>query len=105
MGRVNLETFRDLEAKKRVTIQKHPVHDLLIFNYTAVCQFEAAWDEETLMARGLITDPEGVIGARTFRKFFKLSEHHRADSKLPPIDWAPKLPLVAGMTAVVVSGQ
>lgn len=87
MGRVSLEAFRELEAKKLVTIQKHPAYDLLIFNYTALCQFEAAWDEHTLMARGLITDLEGVIVARPFRKFFNLSEHQGTDCKLPPVDW------------------
>ena len=49
--------------------------DLLIWNYTPRVQFGKHWTEETLMARGLITDLEGNVVARPFKKFFNLGEH------------------------------
>jgi RNA ligase len=58
-----------------LSMQKHPTEDLLIWNYTPVCQFERRWDEVTLMCRGLITDLEGNIKARPFKKFFNIEEH------------------------------
>ena len=67
------------ELKKRadyINYQKHPTLDLLIFNYNQHCQFERKWDEYTLMARGLITDLEGNIVSRPFRKFFNWGEYN-----------------------------
>ena len=73
--KVDIEKLRSLEEQKLLGSQKHPEHDLLIWNYTPRCAFEKAWTEETLMCRGLVTDLEGNIVARPFRKFFNLEEH------------------------------
>lgn len=65
------------EISKRVdyiATQKHDTLPLLIHNYTQRAQFEKMWDEYTLQCRGLITDLEGNIVARTFKKFFNISE-------------------------------
>lgn len=65
------------ELRKRsdfINEQKHPTLDLLIWNYNQKCQFEKAWDDYTLMCRGLITDLEGNIVARPFKKFFNIEE-------------------------------
>ena len=57
-----------------VTKQVHPTLPLTIWNYTDKVQFEGLWDETTLMTRGLVTDNDGNIVARPFKKFFNLDE-------------------------------
>ena len=54
--------------------QVHPTLPLTIWNYTEKVQFENLWDEVTLMCRGLVTDDNGNIVARPFRKFFNMEE-------------------------------
>jgi RNA ligase len=70
------------EIKKRekyITTQKHNSADLLIHNYNNPCQFDGAWDEITTQTRGLITDSEGNIIARPFKKFFNLGQTPETD--------------------------
>lgn len=83
--KIDLPKFRELEEQRLLSCQKHPTADLYIFNYTQLCQFSRAWTEETMMARGLITDLEGNIKARPFVKFFNYDEHFGDDCKLPPL--------------------
>ena len=67
----------DLQARKDarlVNCQRHPSAPLTIWNYTAQCQYQRAWDAVTLAARGLILHDDGRIVARGFQKFFNLSE-------------------------------
>lgn len=59
-----------------IRVQSHPTEDLLIYNYTEVCQFKKQWDDFTLQARGLIANSKGDIIARPFPKFFNLSEYN-----------------------------
>lgn len=54
--------------------QVHPTLPLTIWNYTEKVQFENLWDEVTLMCRGLVTDDQGNIVARPFKKFFNIEE-------------------------------
>ena len=54
--------------------QVHPTLPLTIWNYTEKVQYENLWDEVTLMCRGLVTDEDGNIVARPFRKFFNMEE-------------------------------
>ena len=62
--------------------QVHPTLPLTIWNYTEKVQYEGLWDEVTLMCRGLVTDSEGTIIARPFRKFFNMEEgKHTATSE------------------------
>jgi len=71
------------KLKKReeyINCQKHPSLDLLIWNYNHSCQFDGAWDDYTIIARGLITDSDGNIIARPFKKFFNLEE--REETKM-----------------------
>ena len=63
-----------------VSVQKHDTLPLLIWNYTQTCQFSRAWDEYTMAARGLITDLEGNVVARPFKKFFNIDE--REETKI-----------------------
>lgn len=60
--------------------QTHPTLPLLIWNYTPMVQYGELynqykyWDEVTTLCRGLVTDIEGNIVARPFRKFFNMEE-------------------------------
>ena len=55
--------------------QVHPTLDLTIWNYTQQVQYEKnLWDEITKSCRGLVTDDEGNIVARPFKKFFNWEE-------------------------------
>lgn len=73
--KIYLSTLREREAAGLIRVQRHPTLPLLIWNYTEQCQFKKAWDEWTLQARGLVTDEEGNVVARPFRKFFNYEEH------------------------------
>jgi RNA ligase len=55
--------------------QTHPTLPLTIWNYSQTTQYEGKWDEITLMCRGLVTDDNGSIVARPFKKFFNLEEN------------------------------
>ena len=55
--------------------QTHPTLPLTIWNYSQSTQYEGKWDEITLMCRGLVTDDNGNIVARPFKKFFNLEEN------------------------------
>lgn len=54
--------------------QTHPTLPLTIWNYSQTTQYEGKWDEVTKMCRGLVTDNEGNIVARPFKKFFNMEE-------------------------------
>lgn len=83
--RINLNKFNDLVDSKHISVQKHEGADLLIWNYTPKAQYDRHWTEETMMARGLITDLDGNVKALPFKKFFNYSEHTGEDSKLPSL--------------------
>lgn len=76
--KIDLKEFR--KRDKYINELKHPTRDLIIWNYSNACQFDNAWDEFTKMSRGLITDLEGNIIARPFKKFFNLGQ---IDEKIP----------------------
>ena len=59
--------------------QTHPIHDLTIWNYTPKVQYERLWDDITLQCRGLVTNSDGKIIARPFKKFFNYEEHKPED--------------------------
>ena len=75
MAKIDIESFREQEKLGLITCRKHPEFDLVIWNYTNHCQFERAWNDVTMQARGLITKPDGTIIARPFRKFKNIEEH------------------------------
>lgn len=69
---LNLDQFeRRIESGH---IRKQTLGNLTIWNYTHKTQFERAWDEYTILARGIITEPDGRVHSRSFRKFFNLGE-------------------------------
>lgn len=54
--------------------QTHPKLDLTIWNYSPKVQYEKLWDDVTMQCRGLVTNSEGKIVARPFKKFFNYEE-------------------------------
>lgn len=78
---VNLNKLREYEEQGLIRSQKHPIYDRIIWNYTQKCQGERKFDDYTVMCRGLITDPLGVVYARPFDKFFNWEEHESPELK------------------------
>jgi RNA ligase len=74
MAAIDINKFNEYVDKKLVTCREHNNGNLLIWNYTPICQFERIWDDVTMMCRGLITDRSGEIIARPFKKFFNYGE-------------------------------
>jgi RNA ligase len=69
-----LEKLNEYFEKGLVYKQIHPTLPLTIWNYTEKVQYEDLWDEITLQTRGLVTDNEGNIIVRPFKKFFNIEE-------------------------------
>lgn len=69
------DIYEKYVAEKLVSVQKHPIADYFIYNYTPIVQYKRLWDEHTLKARGLILDLSGNVIARPFPKFFNYEEH------------------------------
>lgn len=72
---MNITFLQDLMKDGYICVQKHPEVEYYIYNYTPKTQFERAWNEWTLMARGLILDQDYTIVSRPFPKFFNMEEH------------------------------
>lgn len=66
--------FIEMLASGYVSDTKHPVLDLVIYNYTPAAQYERVWNDVTTQCRGLIADFDGNIVARPFAKFFNYGE-------------------------------
>jgi len=71
---MDLVTLRQYEAEGWLYSQTHPTLPLTIWNYSQTTQYEGKWDEVTLACRGLVTDDEGNVVARPFKKFFNIEE-------------------------------
>lgn len=74
MKKISIDALRRYVADRFLNVETHPSGELLIWNYTEKCQYDAHWDEYTKICRGLITDLEGNIVARPFDKFFNVEE-------------------------------
>lgn len=61
--------------------QNHPVLPLTIWNYSQITQYQRYWDEITMQCRGLVTDNDGLIVARPFKKFFNVEEGMHTPTK------------------------
>lgn len=57
-----------------VSAREHPSEPLVIYNYTAECQYKRAWNDCTRQCRGLIATTDGEVVARPFPKFFNYGE-------------------------------
>lgn len=71
MTRAQLQPFID---EKYIGVQKHPLYNLFIYNYSEKAQYEHRWTDETRQCRGLIMDGQDHIVARPFPKFHNLEE-------------------------------
>lgn len=76
---IRLEQIVDLDNLSRRIMEGYVVErtgpdGLRLWNYTAKCQYERAWDNETRRCRGLVADAEGFVIARPFEKFFIVGE-------------------------------
>jgi len=61
--------------------------DLILYNYTDKCTFDRAWDEYTMVARGLVVNRyTGQVVARPFGKFFNLNEVEATRLENLPVD-------------------
>jgi RNA ligase len=74
-----LNTLEEYYQNGLLLKQTHPNHDLTIWNYSPKVQYERLWDEITIQCRGLVTNSEGKIIARPFKKFFNYEEHKPED--------------------------
>lgn len=70
-----LKKLQAYEKRRLVRSNDHPTEDMVIWNYTDDVQHNPGlWDEITMMARGLITDNNGNILQRPFKKFFNYDD-------------------------------
>jgi T4 RnlA family RNA ligase len=76
-----LEKLHKYLEEGLVMKQIHPTLPLTIWNYTPKTQYDNLWDEVTLMCRGLVTDNDGNIVARPFKKFFNIEEGKHISTK------------------------
>ncbi len=105
---MNINDLSLLVEQKYINVQKHPEADLFIYNYTQSAQYEALWNETTLMCRGLILNKNGEIVARPFAKFFNWEElktaqipnesfevYEKMDGSLGILYWLNDVPYIA----------
>ncbi|MBS7254653.1 RNA ligase [Flavobacterium branchiicola] len=71
---MNTILLKEMISQNYVKVNKHPEHDLYIYNYTQNAQFERVWNEITIGCRGIILDGNNNVIARPFPKFFNLGE-------------------------------
>ncbi len=53
--------------------EKHPTEDIYIYGYNS--RFNIVWDDVNIHLRGLITNKDGVVMARSFTKFFNFKSY------------------------------
>ena len=72
----DLDALNARVEAKLIARKDHPIiPSVTLYNYTPRAQFERAWDEHVLQARGLIVDSKtGEIIARPWPKFFNYDE-------------------------------
>jgi len=105
---MNTTLLKEMISKNYVRVNKHPDHDLYIYNYTQNAQFERIWNEVTLACRGLILDENENVVARPFPKFFNLGEienqilpestfevYDKMDGSMGILYWVDEVPFMA----------
>lgn len=106
--KIDQELLKEMRAKGYICVQKHPVAELYIYNYTQLAQYERMWNDATLMCRGLIMDAAHHVVARPFGKFFNLGEQEhqiipneafevfeKMDGSLGVMYWVDQKPYIA----------
>jgi len=87
MKKISLRNLQKMIEERYISVQKHPMLDLWIYNYTQNAQFDRLWNNETLSCRGLIMDAKHNIIARPFKKFFNMEELEGQGVQLPLEDF------------------
>jgi RNA ligase len=92
--KVDVTAIREYVSKGLLTeCVHHAMADVSIFNYTKECQYSQAWDEVTLMCRGLIVrTSDGEVIARSYNKFFNYEE--LIEKNLPVVGIEGEVPFV-----------
>src|SRR5438105_4736915 len=80
---IDIARFESLVREGYLRTARHPVLPLRVWNYTRKAEYSGHWTTDTLLARGLVTDQQGVIVARSFRKFFSPAQHQAVLGALP----------------------
>jgi RNA ligase len=88
---MNTELLKEMISNNYIKVNKHPEHDLFIYNYTAKAQYDRVWNEITLMCRGLILDVNDTIIARPFPKFFNFGESENQELPVLPFEVYDKM--------------
>jgi RNA ligase len=82
-----LEKLNKYYEDELVQKQVHPTLPLTIWNYTPKVQYGEGnaqykfWDDVTKQCRGLVTDNEGNVVARPFKKFFNIEENQHTSTE------------------------
>lgn len=82
-----LEQLNKYYEKELVQKQVHLTLPLIIWNYTPKVQYGEGmnqykfWDDVTKQCRGLVTDNEGNVVARPFKKFFNIEENQHTPTE------------------------
>jgi RNA ligase len=74
--KIDLNILNDYIGRGLVVKQDHPTLPLSIYNYSRACQYDNAWDDVTIMCRGLVLDNEGNVVAKPFKKFWNIEENY-----------------------------
>jgi RNA ligase len=72
--RLDLNAINAEIALGNVNRQVHPTLPLSIYKYSQLCVFSRAWNETTLLCRGIVLDDLGNVVINSFPKFFNHSE-------------------------------
>ena len=86
----DLKIFEPYVEKGLLRKVEHPTLPLVLFNYTDHCTYEKAWDEVTIMCRGLVLERgTGLVIAKCLPKFWNLNEHETTKmANLPQLGYA-----------------
>lgn len=79
-----IKQIEDHISADNISKVKHPVHDIYILTYTKQCQYGNAWDDITMVCRGLVVDAEYNIISHSMKKFFNHFELERMNIE-PPV--------------------
>lgn len=89
--KIDLNILNDYIGRGLVVKQDHPTLPLSIYNYSRACQYDNAWDDVTIMCRGLVLDNEGNVIAKSFPKFFNLEQHKPEEIPNEPFEVFDKM--------------
>ena len=85
MKLANIPFVQELVNQGYISVKKHPVFDLYIYNYTKQASSSHLWNEATEQCRGIICDKDYNIVARPFSKFYNYEELHDLGKEIPDL--------------------